>query len=419
MFDVTCIDEIELYNKRVFIRVDFNVPLGRNLQVVDNRRIKSAVPTIKYALSQGARSIVLASHLGRPDGRFQDKFSLRHIKREVERCLGHEIKFLRNAVGPETEKACSSGSDGSIFLLENLRFHAEEQGKGKDAKGKKFKPSKASVATFRASLSNLADVYINDAFGTCHRAHSSITGLKLKIKAAGLLVKKEVAAFGAALEMPRRPFVAVLGGKKVKDKLPLIKNLLKVVDAVVISGGMAWTFLKTDGYQIGNSIFDQKGATLVPEIYKLAKEHSVALHLPVDAVAAQHFREDSKTKVVTMKQGIPANWMGLDIGPVSTGRFQKVIRNAKTVVYNGPQGVFEMRPFSRGTRGCLMAMAQGTWANSASTIVGGGDSAYAARKFRLDDKMSHISTGGGASLELLQGRVLPGIAFLQKKRSAL
>mmetsp|Transcript_4800 Transcript_4800/g.8726 ORF Transcript_4800/g.8726 Transcript_4800/m.8726 type:complete len:425 (+) Transcript_4800:101-1375(+) len=416
MFDTTLIDEVKLKGKRVFMRVDFNVPLDKKGKITDNGRIKAAVPTIKYALQEGAKCVVLASHLGRPNGQVKAKFSLRQIVDEVSSCLGISVTFLPECIGPDTEAKVNAGSNGSVFLLENLRFHIEEQGKGKDKSGKKIKAKHENVKKFRESLSRLGDVYINDAFGTCHRKHSSMVGVNLPVKAAGFLIKKELESFQQALAEPKRPFVAVLGGKKVRDKLPLIKNLINIVDEVIISGAMAWTFLKVLGMDIGTSIYDEPGGKLVPQIFEMANKHGVRIYLPVDSVATPKFDAYAEWQIVTRKEGIPKGWMGLDIGPRSQEIFQRVILGARTVIYNGPQGVFEMAAFANGTRALLRAMAEATEIYGCCTIVGGGDSASAARKFGYADRMQHVSTGGGASLELLQGKILPGISHLDKGR---
>mmetsp|Transcript_16475 Transcript_16475/g.23021 ORF Transcript_16475/g.23021 Transcript_16475/m.23021 type:complete len:423 (-) Transcript_16475:199-1467(-) len=416
MFKARMVDQIDVKGRRVFIRVDFNVPIDNRGNISDNARIMKAAPTIKYVLKQGAKSVVLASHLGRPNGQPKKKYTLAQIVKEVEKCIESKVNFLPDCVGPEVEAACADPKPGTVFLLENLRFHVAEKGKGKNSKGKKVKASKKEKAEFRQSLSRLADVYVNDAFGTCHRAHSSMVGVNLPVKAAGFLVKKELYAFDRALYKPERPFVAVLGGKKVHDKLPLIKNLLTLVDEVVISGGMAWTFLKVAGFEISKSIFDKAGAKLVPEIIRVAKENGVRLHLPVDSIAAEKFDENAKTRVVSKEEGIPDGWMGLDVGPKTAQNFSQVIVGARTVVYNGPQGVFEMKPFEKGTFVCLKAMAFATQTNGTCTIVGGGDSASAIKKFGLSSEVTHVSTGGGASLELLQGNVLPGIKYLESAK---
>mmetsp|Transcript_8562 Transcript_8562/g.13876 ORF Transcript_8562/g.13876 Transcript_8562/m.13876 type:complete len:386 (+) Transcript_8562:70-1227(+) len=380
-FEALMVDQINVKDKRVFVRVDFNVPLDKKGNIRDNARIAKASPTIRHILKKGAKSVVLASHLGRPNGQRNAKFSLKQILSEVEKSIGTKVTFLNDCVGPEVEEACRDPKPGTVFLLENLRFHVAEQGKGKNKQGKKIKATKAEKKDFRASLTKLADIYVNDAFGTCHRAHSSMVGIGLPIKAAGFLIKKELRAFGSVLDRPRRPFVAVLGGKKVHDKLPLIKNLLNLVDEVVISGGMAWTFLHVLGMKIGKSILDKEGAKLVPEILKLAKKKDVRIHLPTDAVAAERFDKDSATKIVKSEEGIPDGWMGLDIGPATAQEFANRIKYAQTVVYNGPQGVFEMPAFEKGTIACLEAMAFATLDYGATTIVGGGDSASAAKIF--------------------------------------
>ncbi len=372
------------------------------------------MPTIKYLLQNGARSVVLATHLGRPNGQKKKKFSVRQIVGEVEKCLGRRITFLGDSSGPDVERACAAPANGTVFLLENLRFNIAEKGKGKKD-GKKVKASKAQKAAFRKSLTSLADIYVNDAFGTCHRKHSSMVGVSLATRCAGFLIKKEINAFKRALKSPGRPYVAVMGGKKVEDKLPLIQNLVRLVDGIVITGGMAYTFMKYNGMKIGNSIFDKKGFKLIPKIMRLAREKGVTLYLPVDFVIADKFDANARVRVVTAREGVADGWMGLDVGPRSAEIFSNVIENAKTVVYNGPQGVFEMAAFEKGTQRCIQAMADAT-RKGAFTIVGGGDSAAACRKYGYASAVSHVSTGGGASLELLQGKVLPGLKALSRAR---
>ena len=413
------IEDLELAGKRVFIRVDFNVPkddvAGTN---TNTKRIEAALPTIQYALDKGA-AVILASHLGRPNGKVNAKFSLAPVAKKLEELIKKPVKFLNDCCGAEVEAECAKAQPGEIILLENLRFHIEEEGKAKvkneDGTETKIKADPAAVEAFRASLSKLADVYVNDAFGTAHRAHSSMAGVNLPQKAAGFLMNKELKAFDKVLNNPPRPFLAILGGSKVADKILLINNLLDKADEIIIGGGMAFTFKKViDGIEIGNSLFDEEGAKLVPELLEKAKKAGKKIILPVDYVAAEKFDAAAANKVVTDAEGIPAGWMGLDVGPKSTEIFCDAIKSAKTIVWNGPAGVFEFDAFAKATKAMADAIVEAT-AAGAITVIGGGDTATAAKKFGADKKVTHTSTGGGASLELLEGKVLPGVAFLTDK----
>ena len=410
------IDQLDLKSKRVLLRVDFNVPLDKATGAITNpQRIVAALPTIRYALDHGA-AVILMSHLGRPDGERKEKYSLKPIAAKLQELIGQPVKFLNDCVGPEVEAACAAIKPGEVILLENLRFHIEEEGKIKDEKTgetiKKATPEE--VTAFRASLSKLGDVYVNDAFGTAHRAHSSMVGVQLPQRAAGFLMKKELDAFSQVLDHPKRPLLAILGGAKVADKIQLIENLLDKADEIIIGGGMAYTFLKTlNNMEIGASLFDAKGADVVPKVMAKAKSMNKQIHLPIDFVLADKFAKDAKTQIVTAEQGIPAGWQGLDCGPASIKRFQEVVGRAKTIIWNGPVGVFEMDKFAAGTRAVMNAMVSAT-SRGAITIIGGGDTATAAVKWHADEKVTHCSTGGGASLELLEGKVLPGIAALSE-----
>lgn len=409
------IEDLNLAGKRVFIRVDFNVPQDKVTgEITNTKRIEAALPTIRYALDQGA-SVVLASHLGRPNGEVTPKFSLAPVAKKLEELIGKPVKFLPDCVGPEVETACAEAKPGDIILLENLRFHIEEEGKAKDAEGNKIKADSEKVKAFRNSLTKLADVYVNDAFGTAHRDHSSMTGVALPERAAGFLMNKELQAFDRVLHNPARPFLAILGGAKVADKIQLINNLLDKADEIIIGGGMAFTFKKvTDNLAIGNSLFDEEGAKIVPELIKKAETLGKKIILPVDYIAADKFAADAKTQVCTDKTGIPDGWMGLDVGPESSKLFTASILAAKTIVWNGPAGVFEFDAFAQATKDMSDAIIKATEAG-AVTVIGGGDTATAAKKFGSDKKVTHTSTGGGASLELLEGKVLPGVAFLTDK----
>ncbi len=403
-FNKLSISDLDLSGKRVLMRVDFNVPMmdGR---VTNSARIVAALPTIEHALNQGA-SVVLMSHLGRPKGKPDPQFSMAPVARVVEELLGREVKFLEDCVGPEVEKACANLSPGQVVLLENLRFHAEEEGKG---------ATPEAIEAFRASLTKLGDVYVNDAFGTAHRAHSSMVGVNHPQRAAGLLLQKELDYFGRALSDPKRPFLAILGGAKVADKIQLIENLLDRVDEMIIGGGMAYTFKRVCfGVNIGESLFDDAGSKIVAGLLEKAKQKGVALHFPVDYVTGDKFGADAKVGSATDQSGIPDGWQGLDAGPESRKLFSEVIARAKTIVWNGPVGVFEFDAFAEGTKAVGNAVVQATKAG-ATSIIGGGDTATAAEKFGIADQVSHVSTGGGASLELLEGKTLPGVAALSDK----
>ena len=409
------IKDLDLAGKRVFIRVDFNVPQDKQTgEITNTQRITAALPTIQYALNHGA-SVVLASHLGRPNGEQVAKYTLKPVAEKLQEVLGKPVKFLNDCVGAEVEAECAALKPGEVILLENVRFHIEEEGKAKDAEGNSVKADPAKVAAFRASLSKLADIYVNDAFGTSHRAHSSVTGVDLPDKVAGFLVEKELAAFAAVLENPQRPLLAILGGAKIADKIPLIRSLIDKADDIIIGGGMAYTFLKVlNGMQVGNSLYDPAGAEIVPELVAKAKEKGVRIHLPVDFITGDKFSPDSNLGSATVESGIPDGWEGFDCGPKTCELFAKVIASAKTIVWNGPCGVFEFDIFAEGTKAMAEAVAAAT-ASGAVTIVGGGDTATAAKKFGVIDKVTHASTGGGASLELLEGKILPGVASLNEK----
>jgi phosphoglycerate kinase len=405
--------DLQLSGKRVLIRVDFNVPQDKATgAITNNQRIAAAVPTIRYVLEQGA-SVILMSHLGRPDGQRIAKYSLKPVAAELERLLGMPVTFLDDCIGPAVEAACASPAPGSVILLENLRFHIEEEGKVKLEDGTSRKADPEAVAAFRASLSRLGDVYINDAFGTAHRAHSSMVGVSLPAKAAGFLMEAELKAFAAVIASPRRPLLAILGGAKIADKIPLIRNLIDKADEIIIGGGMAYTFKKViNGMEIGDSLFDPEGAKIVGELVEKAKARGVSIILPVDYVCADRFAPDAATRPADDSTGIPKGWMGLDAGPKSIALYREAILRAKTIVWNGPSGVFEFEKFAASTRAMADAIAEAT-ANGATTVVGGGDTATAARKFNVAEKVTHCSTGGGASLEYLEGKVLPGVAFLE------
>jgi phosphoglycerate kinase len=408
------IREIDVAGKRVLMRVDFNVPQDKATGAITNpQRIIAALPTIKYALEHGA-SVVLMSHLGRPDGRVIAKYSLKPVAAKLQELLGRPVKFLTDCTGPEVEKACAPGAlrAGDVVLLENLRFHLEEEGKIKHEDGTSVKADPQAVEAFRASLSRLGDVYVNDAFGTAHRAHSSMVGVKLPQKVAGFLMEAELKAFTAVLDNPQRPLLAILGGAKIADKIPLINNLLEMADEIIIGGGMAFTFKKElEGMAIGDSLYDPEGAKIAKDLFTKAGAKGVRITLPVDFVCGDKFDANANTQLVSDQEGIPTGWMGLDAGPKSIELFAQVIGRARTIVWNGPSGVFEFDKFAGSTRAMAEAIARATTAG-AITVVGGGDTATAAKKFKVDTKVTHCSTGGGASLEFLEGKVLPGVAAL-------
>lgn len=390
------IEDIDVGGKKVLVRVDFNVPLTEDGQVADDTRIVAALPTIQYLLDHKAK-VILCSHLGRPKGAPDPKYSLAPVGAKLAELLPDtRIWFAEDTIGESAKTAIDDMKEGEIVLLENVRFYKEETNNDPE---------------FSKKLASLADIYVSDAFGTVHRAHASTAGVAAYLPAvAGFLIGKELGVMGKALEDPARPFVAILGGAKVADKIGVIKNLLTKCDSLIIGGGMAYTFLKAMGYEIGDSLLDAESIELAKSLMDEAKERKVALMLPVDTVVADHFAADAAYKTVA-SNAIPAGWMGMDIGEKSIAAFSKVIKEAKTVVWNGPMGVFEFPAFAVGTREIARAMAacQGT------TIIGGGDSASAVKKLGFADKMTHISTGGGASLEFLEGKTLPGVAVLNDK----
>lgn len=407
------ISDLALAGKRALIRVDFNVPQDKATgEITNNQRIVAALPTIEHALAQGA-SVVLMSHLGRPNGQPNPKFTLKPVAAELAKLLGREVLFADDCVGLKVEEQAGALEAGQVLLLENLRFHIEEEGKAKNEDGSSTKADPAAVEAFRASLTKMGDVFINDAFGTAHRAHSSMVGVNLPDKAAGFLMAKELVAFGKVLDNPERPLLAILGGAKIADKIPLITNLLDKADKIIIGGGMSYTFKKViDGMAIGKSLFDEEGAKIVADLSAKAKAKGVELIFPVDYVCADDFSPDANTQMADDASGIPDGWEGLDAGPKSIELYRAAILASKTIIWNGPAGVFEFEKFAGATKAQAEAVAEAT-AGGAISVVGGGDTATAAKKFGVADKVSHCSTGGGASLEFLEGKVLPGVAFLQ------
>ena len=397
MLNKKALEDLQVQGKNVIVRCDFNVPMDDNGNITDDRRITSSLPTIKYLIENKAR-VILMSHLGRPKGEPNPKFTLEPVAKRLSELLEKQVVFAKddNVVSKKVKETISKMKDGDVVLLENTRFRKEEEKNGEN---------------FAKELASLGDLYVNDAFGTSHRAHASNVGISRKLPSAvGYLVEKEIKVMGKALENPERPFVAILGGAKVSDKIGVIENLLNKVDTILIGGGMAYTFLKAQGHEIGKSILEEDKLDLANKLLKKAEEKGVKLLLPIDVVVAKEFKNDTEFKTVKI-DSIPADMMGLDIGEETIKLFSKEIKNAKTVVWNGPMGVFEMENFKKGTEAIGHAMAD----SNAVTIVGGGDSASAVEKAGLGDKMTHISTGGGASLEFLEGKELPGIAAIENR----
>lgn len=355
------------------------------------------------------------SHLGRPDGKANPKYSLKPVVPELEKLLGKNVIFTEDSVGSAVEETVNKASGGQVILLENLRFHAEEEGSSKDDQGNKVKADKAKVEEFRKGLTALGDVYVNDAFGTAHRAHSSMVGVDLPQKAAGFLMKKELDYFAQALENPKRPFLAILGGAKVSDKIQLIDNLLDKVNTLIVCGGMAFTFKKTlENVKIGNSLFDEAGSKKCADLVEKAKKNNVKIVLPNDYITADKFDKDAQTGTATDAEGIPDGWMGLDCGEESIKLYKQAIDESATILWNGPPGVFEMEKFANGTKKTMDAAVEAA-GKGKIVIIGGGDTATVAAKYGVEDKLSHVSTGGGASLELLEGKDLPGVSALSSK----
>ncbi|AFH48981.1 3-Phosphoglycerate kinase [Ignavibacterium album JCM 16511] len=390
------IDKVELKGKRVLVRVDFNVPLDENLNITDDTRIVESLPTIKKIISEGGKAILM-SHLGRPKGGPNPKYSLKPTAKRLSELLGKEVKLAPDCVGDEVKAMVSQMKDGDVLILENVRFHPEEE---------------KNVPEFAKKLAELGDVYINDAFGSAHRAHASTEGVTkfIKVCAAGYLMQKELEYLGAAVSNPKRPYVAILGGAKISGKIDVINNLLDKVDTLIIGGGMAFTFFKAQGKEIGKSLLEEEKIELAKEVLQKVKSTGVKFLLPIDVVVASEFNNDSPAEVVSV-DSIPSDKMGLDIGPETIKLFKEEILKAKTVVWNGPMGVFEFDNFAKGTFAIAQALVEAT-SNGVITVIGGGDSAAAIAKAGLKDKVSHVSTGGGASLEFLEGKILPGVAAL-------
>lgn len=389
------VKDIDLKGKKVFVRCDFNVPMDENQNITDNTRIVAALPTINYLLEQNCK-IILASHLGRPKGEFKPEFSLKPVAKELSKLLNKEVIMAEDVVGEDAMKKASELKEGEILLLENVRFHREETDNDPE---------------FAKKLASMAEVYVNDAFGTAHRAHSSTTGIADYLPAvAGFLIEKELKFLGEAINNPERPFMAILGGAKVSDKIGVIDSLLDKVDTLMIGGGMAYTFFKAQGYEVGNSICELDKLDLAKELMEKAKNKGVKLMLPVDTKVGKEYKEDTESKTVKNTE-IPADWEGFDIGEETIKLYSEELQKAKTVIWNGPLGLFEFPQFAIGTNSIANVLAN----LNATTIIGGGDSAAAVKKAGLEDKMTHISTGGGASLEFIEGKKLPGIECLLDK----
>jgi phosphoglycerate kinase len=390
------IEDLPIKGKRVFIRVDFNVPIDTNMVITDDRRIRSTLPTINYAIDEGAK-VILSSHLGRPKGKVEPRFSLAPVAKRLQRLLNKEVIFASDCIGPQVENLVSKMKEGDVILLENLRFHLEEE---------------KNDETFARSLAKLADYFVNDAFGAAHRVHASIVGIpKFLPSAAGFLMKKEIEYLRGVVENPVRPFVAILGGSKASGKIGVLEHLEEKVDKVIIGGGMAYTFIKALDYEIGDSLVEPDMLDFAKTTVEKLKKKNIKFYLPVDSVIAQSMESGAETKIVTTQE-IPKGWRALDIGPASVKLFSEAIQDAKTIIWNGPMGVFEIDAFSRGTYAIAHSVADAY----ALTIVGGGDTDYAVHKAGVSDTITFISTGGGASLQLLEGKDLPGISALSDKK---
>ncbi|MFU0792109.1 phosphoglycerate kinase [Cerasibacillus sp. JNUCC 74] len=388
------VKDLDVKGKKVFCRVDFNVPM-KDGKVTDDTRIRAALQTIEYLSNQGAITI-LASHLGRPKGKVVEELRLDPVAKRLSDLIGKEIVKTDAVYGEEVNQAIAQASEGDIILIENVRFEAGEE---------------KNDEQLSQAFADMADCYVNDAFGAAHRAHASTTGVAEKLPAAaGFLMEKELSVLGQALENPKRPFTAIIGGAKVKDKINVIDNLLEKVDHLIIGGGLAYTFIKAQGYEIGNSLLEEDKIDLAKQFMQKAKDKGVEFVLPIDVVVADAFKEDANKKEVDIDQ-IPADWQALDIGPKTAEKYAQIVANSKLIIWNGPMGVFEMDAFANGTKAVAEALAN----TEGYTVIGGGDSAAAVEKFELSDKMDHVSTGGGASLEFMEGKTLPGVAALTDK----
>jgi len=398
IFKKNSIEDLTIKGKRVFIRADFNVPLDDNLRITDDRRIRSTLPTINYAIDEGAK-VILSSHLGRPKGKADPRLSLAPVAKRLQRLLNKEVIFSPDCIGSQVESLVSKMKEGDVLLLENLRYHPGEEKNDEE---------------FARALVRLADVYVNDAFGTAHREHASIVGVpKFLPSAAGFLLKKEIQYLRGLVENPVRPFVAILGGAKVSGKINVLENLVDKVDKVIIGGGIAYTFIKAMGYEVGNSLVEEDMLETAQRIRRKLKGVGIKFYLPVDCVIAQSIEPAAETKIIPTLE-IPKGWRALDIGPASVKLFSEALHDAKTVLWNGPMGVFEIDAFSRGTFAIAHAVADAY----ALTIVGGGDTDFAVHRAGVSDAISFISTGGGASLQLLEGKELPGLAVLANREDS-
>ncbi len=393
------VEDINPSGKRIFVRVDFNVPQDEQLKITDDTRIRESLKTIQYLADKGGR-VILCSHLGRPKGKKNEKYSLKPVASRLSELLGKNVLMMPDCIGDAVKAEIGKMKNGDVALLENVRFYNEEEG---------------NDPAFAKQLADLAEVYVNDAFGTAHRAHASTEGVTKYLKpcAAGFLMMKEIKYLGGAVSNPGRPFVAIIGGAKISGKIDVISNLMNLADTVIVGGGMAYTFFKSEGYEVGKSLLEAEKVDLARETLAKSKAIHKPLLLPVDNVIAQDLKEGVPTKVVASNQ-IPADWEGLDVGPETLKKYREVISKAKTIFWNGPVGAFEVKPFDKGTKEVALMMAEAT-GRGAVTIVGGGDSVAAVTQMGLSDKMSHVSTGGGASLEFMEGKVLPGIAALTDK----
>lgn len=388
------VKDVAIKNKTILVRVDFNVPLDEQLRITDDTRIRATLPTLNYLLQSGAKKVILMSHLGRPDGKVVEKYSLKPVARRLEELLKIPVKFLNDCVGEDIKRGIDTASE-KVILLENLRFHPEEE---------------ANDPIFAQQLASLAELYVNDAFGTAHRAHASTEGVAHYLESVcGLLLEKEIEYLGNALQQPKRPFIVILGGAKVSDKIGIIENLLPKCDAILIGGGMAYTFLKALGKKIGNSKLEKDKLDIAQQILEKAKNLKKDILLPKDNLVVDKIEASAKTEIVG--EDVPDGKIAVDIGPKTIKMFQDKLKDAQTIVWNGPLGIFEMEPFSQGTKEVMLFVSQ----LKAVSILGGGDTAAAAAKFKLEDKITHISTGGGASLEFLEGKTLPGIACLKNR----
>jgi len=397
--DKKTVRDVDVKGKRVLVRVDFNVPLDAERNITDDTRIRASLPTIQYLLDNGA-AVILMSHLGRPKGAVNEKYSLAPVAQRLSTLLGRPVQMAPDSVGPQVEAQAKALQPGQVLLLENLRFHKEEE---------------KNDAEFAKQLGSLGEIYVNDAFGSAHRAHASTEGVTHSLPGvAGFLMEKEINYLGSALENPKRPFVAIVGGAKVSDKITVLDRLISMVDKLLIGGGMANTFLKAEGYEIGDSLFEEGSVDTARDLIAKARQRNLELLLPSDVVVADRFAPDANTKVVDVNQ-IEPGWRIMDIGPKTIDAFRQALADAQTIVFNGTLGVAEWPAFAKGTNAIIEALAERTRAG-ATTIIGGGDSAAAVEQAGAADKMSHVSTGGGASLEFLEGRVLPGVAALQEKQ---